>query len=110
MRPIYTAILLIFVGVTFSSCNKDKDTITRDATLYWTGDVALDGCGFIVEIAGTQFKAENESIIVDSYKQQDQTEVVVEYKDKNTQKAFPCGFNHVPQYFGVIELISIKRK
>lgn len=108
MKPIYAITLLLLTGITFSSCKKDKpgDTITRDATLHWTGDVALDGCGFIIEIAGTEFKPYDESVIDDSFKQQDHTEVEVEYRNNNEHKAFACGLKQ--QHFGIIHVVSIE--
>ncbi len=110
MKPIYLVLLIVFTGITFSGCKKDKpgDTTTRDAVLYWTGDVAVDGCGFIIEIAGTEFKPYDESVIDDSFKQQDQTEVVVEYRNNNEHKVFVCGLQQ--QHFGIIHVVSIHKK
>lgn len=110
MKPIYAAILLLIASATFSSCKKDKpgDTITRDAILHWTGDVAVDGCGFIIEIAGTEFKPYDESVIDESFKLQDQTDVEVEYRNNNEHKTFACGFQQ--QTFGVIHVVSIEER
>ncbi|MCJ8163350.1 hypothetical protein MKJ04_00745 [Pontibacter sp. E15-1] len=73
---LLTALLL------FTSCNKDDDGCyvpeTIEATLHWTGDYALDGCGYILTIGDTDYKPKNEEDIPDTYKQPPITDVNVQ--------------------------------
>ena len=62
-----------------ASCGKDEEetfpTEIVEATLVWTGDYAVDGCGYILYIGGVQHKPTNEQHIPDSYKSASSTEV-----------------------------------
>ncbi|WP_276497049.1 hypothetical protein [Pontibacter litorisediminis] len=62
-----------------SSCCKDNDSFTKaetvDATLVWTGDYAVDGCGFMLQIGDTYHKPTNEGDISISFKEHSPTEV-----------------------------------
>lgn len=55
-----------------TSCDEDDEdcftTETVDATMQWTGDYAVDGCGYILYVCEAQFKPTNEQDISDSYK------------------------------------------
>lgn len=56
--------------LTAFSCDKDEDldVVETTATLLWTGDVAVDGCGYSVQIGEKSYKPENEGDIDDSFK------------------------------------------
>ena len=66
-----------------TSCDEDDEdcftTETVDATLLWTGDYAVDGCGYILYVGETEFKPINEQDISDSYKNPSTTAVEVKF-------------------------------
>lgn len=55
-----------------TSCDEDEEdswqTQTVDATLVWSGDYAVDGCGYILYVGETAHKPTNEQDVPDSYK------------------------------------------
>lgn len=65
-RAILLSLLLL------TSCGEGEEdcftTETIDATLVWTGDYALDGCGYILVVGEAEHKPENEQNIPYSYK------------------------------------------
>lgn len=81
--------LALFTGVMlFTSCSKDDEldggTLERaDATLTWSGDYAVDGCGFTLQIGEEYHKPVNESDIAASYKENFTTEVEVKFINYN---------------------------
>lgn len=90
-----------------SSCCKDEETNTIvetvDATLVWTGDYALDGCGFMLRINETEYKPLNEDEISSSYKEDSPTEV--EATIINYHKTQPyCQANAETNIVKIVEL------
>ena len=81
MRSLLLLHLSMLTFLLLTSCKKDEEdcftTATVDATLVWTGDYAVDGCGYILYIGETQHKPANEQRIPDSYKTASPTEVEV---------------------------------
>jgi hypothetical protein len=55
-----------------TSCDDDEEdsftTETVDATLVWSGDYALYGCGYLLQVGESDYKPINEMEIPDSYK------------------------------------------
>lgn len=72
-------LLLASILLLSSCCKDDEDTFTTaetvDATLVWTGDYAVDGCGFMLQIGDIYHKPTNENDISSSYKENSPTEV-----------------------------------
>ena len=56
---------------------------TVDATLIWSGDYALDGCGFILQIGENEYKPSNEQDISASYKTSSPTRVEAKIINNN---------------------------
>ncbi len=81
-----------------SSCKKDDIACpvdeTVEATLRWTGDYAVDGCGYMLQIGDITHKPENESDIPNSYKETSPTPVRVRIKDyRKNVKACQSGID-----------------
>ena len=67
MDMLKIRILILICALGFSlSCKKSNDSnnLKSDAVLTWTGDYAVDGCGFFITINNHEYKPENESVIV----------------------------------------------
>lgn len=97
-------ILLICMSV---SCKKTDEVTAKDipATIIYSGDIAADGCGFLVKIdtSGTNYHADN---LPKAY-QKDNLQVIINYHDLTTK--FHCGMiatNLLP----VISIDAIRNK
>ena len=73
----------------FTSCEKEEMEVecltveTVDATLLWSGDYALDGCGFILQVGEAAYKPTNEKEIPASYKTTSSTRVEAKIINNN---------------------------
>lgn len=108
MKLKHLTLFAVLSLIIASCCKKNDEIITTDALLLWTGEVALDGCGFLVEIDGTQYKPENEEIIPVAFQANDTTLVKVEYDENIKEIAFTCGLGG--QAYGVLHLYSIEER
>jgi hypothetical protein len=105
--------LLILLIIPLFSCNdsnNDNSNLTSTATVQWTGDYAVDGCGFFVIIDGHKYKPENESIIDSSFSASFESTVIVEYELLNKKIGSSCGDLPYPTLTDGIKIISIKKK
>ena len=81
---------LVAAQYVVTSCCKDEEqdgsTMEKtDATLIWTGDYALDGCGFMLQIGEVRHKPVNEADISSAYKTSSPTAVeatIINYNKK----------------------------
>ncbi|WP_266205012.1 hypothetical protein [Pontibacter kalidii] len=78
------------------------------ATLYWTGEIAADGCGFEVEIAGKRYLPENEEAIPQKYKTQDSSSVHLTYKTLPEPIDRRCGMLPQPRIMPAIRVLSVE--
>ena len=80
--------------LTSFSCDKDDDleTLEATATLMWSGDYAVDGCGFIINLNDQQYKPENEQEIDDKFKAQESQTVRIKYTLPAKPKESSCGW------------------
>jgi len=101
---------LILITLTFLSCDKDNDIIKDNGVLSWTGDYAVDGCGFFITISDHKYKPENESIIDDSYKKDYDINVLIEYQILNRQIESWCGDSPNATLTDGIKIISIEKE
>lgn len=112
MRQKLNILLLVLVGLIVtgsSACKKEEEqTVRREALLLWEGEVALDGCGFFLEVSGTRFKPINEDIIPEAFKANDTTEVIAEYQHEKDLYTFACGF--AQQQYEAVNLFSVVEK
>ncbi|WP_439882203.1 hypothetical protein ACSX1A_03370 [Pontibacter sp. MBLB2868] len=102
---------LLFSSPGFISCSKDTETDgatleTVEATLFWSGDYAVDGCGFTLTVDGAYQKPVNEADIANSYKTNTPTQVEVKLINyhKNV-KACQTGLD-----MNSIKILDIRRK
>jgi len=110
MKKIYF-VSLIFITCMVLSCDKDNSDILKDnGVLSWTGDYAVDGCGFFITIDNNKYKPENESIIDDSYKTVDDINVLVEYEILNKKVESYCGDIPNATLTDGIKIIWIQKK
>ena len=101
---------LFLITLTFVSCKKDNETIKDNGVLSWTGDYAVDGCGFFITINDHEYKPENESIIDDSYKIGGDINVLIEYQILNRQIENICGDMPNATFTDGIKIISIEKE
>lgn len=99
--------LIYFVGLfsIFSvfSCNSEYFVSTSQATLIYTGEPNLDGCGYIFTIEGTDCKAVNEEIIDTRFSTGQKFDVIIEHTDGGDN--FPCSSS---LDYETMTLLSIK--
>jgi len=110
MLKIRILILVCALGF-FLSCKKSNDSsnLKSDAVLTWTGDYAVDGCGFFITINEHKYKPENESIIDSNFKS-GSSNVIVEYQLSNRKIETACGDLPTSTMIDGIKIISIKKK
>ncbi|MFQ6677140.1 MAG: hypothetical protein ACE5D0_02365 [Fidelibacterota bacterium] len=104
MRILLLSLLLIF------GCEDKKNTILEaNALLRWTGDYAVDGCGFFIDIDDHEYKPEDEMTIDDSLKINSGVEVMIQYELLNKTIEYNCG--DLPHFLEVdgIKLHSIRK-
>lgn len=77
------------------------------ATLYWTGEIAADGCGFEVEIEGKRYLPENENAIPESFKQEDSSRVQLTYARLSDPIDRRCGMLPQPRVMPAIRILSV---
>jgi hypothetical protein len=100
---IFSAVILLAF---FSSCNEENDIIfVPDATLIWTGDYNVDGCGFFVETHGNIYKPENETIIPPEYSKVDSLSITVQFIDLSYEIDYYCGDLENKQSVRAIKLL-----
>ena len=89
--------------------DKKEDTILEaDALLRWTGDYAVDGCGFFIDIGENEYKPEDELAIPDSLKIDTGVDVFIKYELLDEPIEFTCGFQH--QEIDGLKLNSIEKR
>jgi hypothetical protein len=103
-------LIWVFLVVFCFSCKKDKDIFEKDAIITWHGEDTLCGYGFLLKIGGKDYKAQNESIIDDCYKEKNKTRVKIKYKLLNKQMEYYCYDSATPMKADEIELILIKKE
>ena len=111
MKNLKVLVLIVLVGFLFS-CNKNSSNEEygkKEAILIWTGDYAVDGCGFFLQINNHKYKPENESIIDNSFKT-GSTLVIAEYQILNKQISSACGDLPYATLTDGIRIISITKK
>jgi hypothetical protein len=83
------ALAFVLSLLTFSACNDEEDEGTLqtiDATITWTGNPAVDGCGFVISTQNDtypRYKPVNESAIPESYKTGESFEVELQLINYN---------------------------
>ncbi|WP_299990981.1 hypothetical protein [uncultured Pontibacter sp.] len=104
------ALLLAAFTVSAFSCDKDEDleVLEEVAAITWSGDYAVDGCGFHVQIGEKRFKPANEASIDNSFKSHDPIPVEVKFVQLG-QRDFQCGMLPMATKKEFIRILSIKK-
>ncbi len=85
-------LLLLSVILIIGCEDKKEDAILEaNAFLRWTGDFAVDGCGFFIDINEYEYKPEDESSINDSLKISGGVEVLIRYELLFEKIEYYCG-------------------
>lgn len=106
---------LISIGIFSSSCDEsiscpNMEEHHPDAILRWTGDYALDGCGYIIVMDQVEYKPLNENVIDPGYKLDYDVKVAVTYEIPHDEKEIACGMTKEPVYREGIQIISLEKK
>lgn len=103
-------LFLISISAIFWSCTKNNDSkyLKSEGVLLWTGDYAVDGCGFFITIDDHKYKPENESFIDETYKSE-RCNVVVVYQLSDHTIESACGDSPTLLSTDGIKIISISR-
>ncbi|AKD04109.1 hypothetical protein POKO110462_15395 [Pontibacter korlensis] len=101
--------VLGFVAIS-ASCSKNEEgnpTITTvDARLIYTGDYAVDGCGYVLQMGDVRHKPVNESEISDSFKTKTPTEVETKIINYNKTTRACMSMTDI----NTIKILEIRRK
>ena len=101
-------ISLLLIG--FTSCKKDKNVLTTEATVVYTGSIALDGCEWLIYVEDTAPSNRiyyNVVNLPETYKQHD-TKVVISYKLLSSR--YHCGGIANDPGIQQIEIKDIRKK
>ena len=102
MKTLIFCVALFSVLLIFS-CNPETFVQRSQATLIYTGDSNLDGCGYIFTIGGTDCKAVNEEMISTRFSTGEPFGVIIEHTDGGND--FSCS-NSIS--YETMKLLSIK--
>lgn len=85
-------LLLLSIILIIGCEDKKEDAILEaNAVLRWTGDFAVDGCGFFIDIEDHEYKPEAEASINDSLKIFGSVEVFIRYELLKEKIEYFCG-------------------
>jgi len=105
MKNHLSVLLLIVLAILTLSCEDKNEVIVEpNATLIWTGDYDVDGCGFFIEIDSVEYKAENEEIISPDFKVDHPLSVSIQYLDLLYDLDYYCGDSSEPNKAKAIKL------
>jgi hypothetical protein len=109
-------IVLLFTLVFFSACKKVDSFHTAEqvwldqASLWWTGSYATDGCGYILDLNCLEYKFDNEAFIDSSFQVSGEQIVRIEFTKLENEIETNCGDLPVVRFFNGLHIISIERK
>ena len=103
--------LTLLAALTMTACQytsqPEKEGITARATLFWSGEIAADGCGFEIEINGKKYLPENEDAIPATFKESESSEVKLTYLPLDNQIDRRCGMLPQPRVMDAVSVISV---
>ena len=104
-------LLFFFSLFIILSCEDNQEDKIREtvALLRWTGDYAVDGCGFFISVNEKSYKPEDETVIDDSLKSRGLIEVFIKYELLNKTIEYHCGDPFNPSEIDGIKLHSISK-
>ncbi|SIT83005.1 hypothetical protein [Pontibacter indicus] len=109
-KPTLYLIAPLVIMLTAFSCDKDEDldAVETTATLFWTGDVAVDGCGYSVQIGEKSYKPENEGDIDASFKVYEPIPVAIKLIHKG-EREIACGMLPGKSKRDFVRVLSIRK-
>jgi hypothetical protein len=104
-------LLFFFSLFIIFSCEDNQEDKIREtvALLRWSGDYAVDGCGFFIDIEDHEYKPEDETTIDDSLKISSGVEVIVRYELLDEKIEYYCGDLSNSSEIDGIKLHSIRK-
>lgn len=75
----------------------DKNNEMAIARISWTGDMAVDGCGYQVLINEIQYKPKNESAIPEEFKTAGDSTVTLVFNRGEVTRGSYCGFHQITE-------------
>ncbi|MBK7104735.1 MAG: hypothetical protein IPH62_05575 [Ignavibacteriae bacterium] len=100
--------LFVILGIFTISCDEKNEVVFEPtATLIWTGDYDIDGCGFFIEIDSVLYKPENEGIIPPAFKIERNLSVTIQYIDLFYEIETDCTLETYPPKANAIKLTSM---
>ena len=102
-------LFLVISVISIASCDlfteSENQIVTKVAVLFWSGEYAVDGCGFFVEFDNKRYKPENEDIIQGDFIHDSRTLVKILFIYLNKEIEYCC-FNNTYKAEG-IKIITI---
>jgi hypothetical protein len=95
-------VISFFVFTFFVLSCKKNITHFEDGLIIWTGDVAVDGCGWLIQSGDYTFHPKNLSVEF----QQDSLNVSIDLKYIN--ETFTCGL--LPSVYNSVEIRNIRKR
>jgi hypothetical protein len=105
-KIIYLSALTLIV---LNSCKKEDSQATTETTcamLQWTGDYAIDGCGYRLFVNMDEHKITNEDIIPEKYKtaNSNKSSVQVKLLNYHRKEIKPC---QLPVELNAVKILEI---
>jgi hypothetical protein len=104
----FSLLALLAFMLTAFSCDKEDDleVMEATATLIWSGDYAVDGCGFSIQLNDKHYKPDNEQDIDAKFKTESHQTVRIKYSLPAKDLEYSCGWRKHKS--NSIRLLSIK--
>jgi hypothetical protein len=102
-------VAISFLLPAFTSCKKDKDLLTTEATVVYTGSIAADGCEWLIYVdeAASDRTYYNVVNLPENYKQNNM-KITILYKLLTSR--YHCGINANDPGLRQIEMKQISKK
>jgi hypothetical protein len=99
---LFISVLIMFYSLACS--DPEYELSIKEGYLLW--DVQ---CGFSFEVENRSYKAENDSILDNSYKVPERTQILLTYIDLKREFVYYCGFTGHRYTSPRIKIIDIKK-
>jgi hypothetical protein len=115
LRYSLFCITLLLLGCKREECTEPAAIVETIANLLWTGDYAVDGCGFRVQIGEQFYKPENEEDIDASFRTNESfpypssRSIKLRYLPRGNRLDVSCGMQPATKNIDYIYVLSIER-
>lgn len=106
MRYFLISALLLTMWVGCSK--KNEPALWETATIEFTGDYAVDGCGFWISIDKTEYKPTNEEVIPDRFKTLAPTTITFSYELTADISDYQCGLDPTKRTVKTLRIMDIE--